>query len=231
MSMRFKNFVPQYLIAFSFLLGAALLPHSSAHAFQQIQLTIQGELIISPLDPADPDPDTVFGLEQGDPFNFTLLFDPTIQTNGAFSRFIPIDSAEVQLGSFNLIAASDIPGFSLSAGPDENSFSLLGSFFEEPDPNGLFFLGPFTAIPRFFDFTIADNIANPNQFPTNLTTADITDFSSGPLILSEQFGDASDVLEINFTGLTVASVPEPSSAIVLAFATLILTRRRRSCFA
>lgn len=223
--MNFKSLVSHHLLMFS--LGVVFLSHSSADAFQQVQLTIEGELIIEPFI-SNPPPGTgleaVFGLQNGDPFNFTLRFDPAIQNEG-LSSFIEVDSVEVQLGSLDFVDTPNTPENTLIF-LGTPSVLLQGVFLEDSAQNGIV-LSPVTALPAFFFFDAANIGANPNLFPTNLSTADVTNFSSGVFGLFDQNGGGSSDLSINFTELSVTQVPEPSSGIVLTLAALLMGRRRR----
>lgn len=228
--MNIKKLVFQCWIGF--LLGVVFLSHSPANAFAEFQLSLDGELVIEPFNvPPTPALEEVFGLQNGDPFNFSFNFDPTalvgVQDSDFFSGF-NVNSFEVELGSLRFVDEPSRDFFLLATPVGDSGFNLSfdGAFLQESESDNIQ-LGLYSALNTFFSFQTGDIGADLSQLPSDLSIADITSFSSGTFGLFGQNGDFSNVLLLNPTGISVTAVPEPSSGVVLAIATLVLIRRRR----
>ena len=189
-----------------------------------VQVTFESELVGFPVGPEFQ----VFGLTDGDRLDFVLTFDfPTAQ------GLLDLQNFEILLGDLTFVSDPAFSGLAANAtvSPRGNSgltFAAFqtGSFVEL---NQGFRLFPETATGFFFISDTTDIGTDLSQFPTNFTSADIVRFDPGVFGLSQDGGpDVRGISTSNLTGLTITTVPEPSSMLLLvSLAGLVGVRRRR----
>jgi len=183
----------------------------SASQAAPVRLTLDGSLVNAA--------DAGFGLQDGDPFQILLEFEGS--PSPGLPQDFPLQRAEARIGDAVFLPET-LGGLVFSSVPrrGEMVFSLVGhphwtTRLEGQDVQ----LTPITALQLFLEFTVpAAAVPDPSRFPLELVFADVTDVSSGSLVLAPE-GRVGEVFSSHFRlaleGLDVVVVPEPTTAALL----------------
>ncbi len=190
-----------------------------------LQLILEGELVLDP--PTDPDA-VAFDLENGDPVQLLFNFDSALQ-NGMTS----IETIEFQINGQDFLLPADqtLANSFLSVSQGEFSIDGLTNSLSG-NLNGVDLnLFVFTAFPLVANFSTDVIDADTAPFPVDLEFSDINSSASGVFQLTTGgFGNADGALfTVNFTDLTVTTIPEPATAVfaLMGFVGATVARRRR----
>lgn len=163
--------------------------------------------------------DAGLGLQDGDPFEILVEFDPVVQVGTGF----PLRRVEARILD-TVLQAMSVDGliFSMTPGAQAGSldFTLTGhpDWKIQPGEEQAVFT-TLTAQAFFFDLT-AQGVAggDPDSFPLDLVFADVTNSLSaafGLFFPPFEAGDPSASFQLELEDLSVVVVPEPGTATLL----------------
>ena len=185
-----------------------------------IQLILDGEL---ELDAA------AFDLENGDPVQLRFQFDSALQ-DGMTS----LETIEFQINGQDFLLPADQSLVNSFLAVSQGGFSIQNSFNSfSGNLNGIDLnLQIFTAVHLVASFSTDVIDADTDPFPGDLEFSDIDSSTSGVFQLTPgDLGDPNEgiLFTVNFTNLTVTSIPEPNAAVLvlLGFVSASVTRHRR----
>jgi len=221
--------------------AAGLISNSASvlHASDQLRLTISGGLIVGQLAvPPGPTLDETLGLSAGDAvslifdFDSSILIAPGLPGAPQFGA-IDLDRFEAQIGALNFQGDSTNVGvevFELGNSGLNFIANLFGDLPETTQSD--LSLSSFNSAQTLFSLETGDIpgfFFSSGRFPDNLSTAniDFDRFVSGSLSLSQPGSDFSNALGIDLTSVTVTSVPEPSSIVIMLITVIASATRRR----
>ena len=217
-----------------------------ATASDTLQLILEGEIALDFFEPGGPSPDDL-GLRNGDLVQFLFEFDSELQPffPGGNETGSPIQRYEARINGQDFLPPAD-GGFvgqplgeirarqtvGTGVAYDIDQFSGLTGSLNGIDLN----FGVITALNLVASFETDDLGGGLSSFPRDLEFSDLVSSQSGFFGLSPVggggigFGGTGVSLSVNFTDLSVNTVPEPTSAVLWFFglAGVAMRRQRQS---